>query len=173
MRRPITIDRIELSGFRAYLCPQTFNFRLGKNPLSMAVFAPNGTGKSSLAYSFEYYIAKDLTLKRFGKKASARGGTAAMEHVDAKKKGITPKVHFWFSQGSEKFDDSRQVPGPPPEAARRVLQHIGVEPVIRGHDLRWFTESASPGERYVDLARWFSLDPLLDIQKNCGLCAEK
>ena len=88
-----------------------------------------------------------------------------MEHVDAEKEGIAPKVHFWFRQGSEKFDDSRQVPGLPPEAARRVIPHIKVEPVIRGHDLRKFTESASPGERYKDLARWFSLGSLPDIQK--------
>ena len=64
MIQPITVDSLELRGFRAYLQPQTFNFRPNKKPLSMAVFAPNGVGKSSLVDSFEYYFSEEPTLER-------------------------------------------------------------------------------------------------------------
>ena len=132
----------------------------------MAVFAPNGVGKSSLVDSFEYYFSEEPTLERLGGKASTRAGPTAMEHVDAKKVQITPEVHFWFRQGDVRFDDSRPVPGPLARAARRVIPHIRVPLVIRGYDLRRFAESDTPGARYRDLAKWFSLDPLLNIQDN-------
>ena len=86
--------------------------------------------------------------------------------MDAKKEQIAPEVHFWFRQGNVKFDDSRPVPGPLASAANTVIPYIRAPMVIRGYDLRRFAESNTPGDRYRDLARWFYLDPLLNIQDN-------
>ena len=44
----INIERLKVEGFRAYLQPQTISLSRGAVPLSLAVFAPNAGGKSSL-----------------------------------------------------------------------------------------------------------------------------
>ena len=66
----ITIEKIELQGFRIYLKQQTFNFKHGNNPASLAIFAPNARGKSSLIDAFEYYLSENGTLERLGERAS-------------------------------------------------------------------------------------------------------
>ena len=170
MSPSITIEKFKLEGFRAYLQPQTISLRSGKTPLSLAIFAPNARGKSSLVDSFEYYFSEEGTLKRLGKRsAQTHAGPVAMEHVDAKKEGITPTVHFWFRQGMDKFDESRPISTPLAGAARKVLQCTKVPFVIHGYELREFVEGRTPGDQYKDLAAWFGLDPLLTIQRNLRL----
>lgn len=165
----ITIDKIRLEGFRAYLRPQTLSFRGGKNASSLAVFAPNGRGKSGLVDSFEYYFSMDGTLKRLGRRsAQTNAGPVAMGHVDAEEANITPTIHFWFRQGEEKFDDARTISGSLPTSAERVLSHVKVPFIIRGHELRRFVEGKTPADQYVELASWLALDPLLAIQNNLG-----
>ena len=163
----MTIEKIELQGFRAYLQPQTFKLASGKTPLSMAIFGPNAKGKSSLVDSFEYYFSEDATLKRLGKRAvQTYAGPTAIAHVGAQEEGIESSVHFWFSRQGEKFDAARPFPGPIPGAAKQVISNIKVPFVIRGHELRSFVEETTPGEQYKELANWFGLDPLLRIQQN-------
>ena len=86
MTKPsVMIEKLELQGFRAYLKPQTLTLASGKTPLSLAIFAPNAKGKSSLVDSFEYYFSEDATLKRLGKRASqTHAGPTAIAHVEAK-----------------------------------------------------------------------------------------
>lgn len=164
---PITIEHFKVEGFRAYLQPQTVSLCRGSTPLSLALFAPNAGGKSSLVDSFEFYFSEDATLKRLGKRSvQSRAGPLAMGHVDAGEKGLTPSVHFWFRQGQDKFDDSRSTSNPLPNAAKRVLSGTNVPFVIRGYELRGFVEETTPGDRYKDLAAWFALDPLIAIQQN-------
>ena len=163
----ITIEKIELQGFRIYLKQQTFNFKHGNNSASLAIFAPNARGKSSLIDAFEYYLSENGTLERLGERASqTHAGPGALVHADAQKSGIVPFVHFWFKHAGGKFDDNRPVPSQIPEAAKRINSCISVQPIIRGHELRSFVEEKTPEKRYRDLAAWFAFDSLLTIQKN-------
>lgn len=170
MTNPVTIERFRLEGFRAYLQPQAFPLCRGRMPLSLAVLAPNAKGKSSLVDAFEFYFSDDGTLVRLGKRAAERNaGRVALEHVNAQAKGVAREVHFSFCQGAEKFDDKRVVVpqgSPLPMAAQRVLENCALPFVIRGHELRAFVEQQTSEERYKEIAAWFGLDPLLDIQKS-------
>ena len=74
MTTPIKIESLEIQGFRAYLSPQSIPFRRGNTPISIAVFAPNAKGKSSLVDSLEYYFSEDATLERLGKSRVSGGG---------------------------------------------------------------------------------------------------
>ena len=168
MTKPsVTIEKIELQGFRAYLQPQIFTLSSGKTPLSLAVFGPNAKGKSSLVDSFEYYFSEDATLKRLGKRAAqTHAGRTAIKHVEAQDEGIGSSVHFWFNRNGERFDAARPAAASIPEAAKRILSTIKIPFVIRGHELRNFVEQTTPGEQYKELVNWFGLDPLLSIQQN-------
>ena len=168
MNTPITIDSFEVQEFRAYLKPQTFSLRNGNRPMSLAIFAPNAKGKSSLVDAFEYYFSEDATLQRLGLRASqSQTGPAALEHVRAREHGVTPEVAFRFTQGVNTLSDTRRIVSgrPIPESAGIVLAATKVPFVIHGYELRGFVD-ATAETRYRELASWFSLDPLLAIQRN-------
>ena len=165
MTGQITIEKLELTGFRAYLESQTFPLRRRNTPLSLAIFAPNGLGKSSLVDSLEYYFSKEGTLKRLGLNSSlTQAGIKAIRHVDAEKNKVKTSVHIWFSQGNDKFDDPRPISAPFTDAARRVLSLTKVPFVIRGYELRKFIDGTKPIDRYRELVAWLALDPLLAVQ---------
>jgi hypothetical protein len=170
MAQRITIESIQLTGFRAYLKEQAISLSRGGQPLSLAILGPNAKGKSSLIDAIEFYFSPDATLERVGKRAADRNaGRAAIEHIDAESKGITPAVQISFRQGNDKFGDIRpvtQAGTPPPQAATRVLADCPLPFVIRGHQLRGFVELQTPEERYKEIVAWFGLQPLLTIQKN-------
>lgn len=170
MTKPITIEALDLKGFRAYLNPQSFPFRRGKTPVSLAVLAPNAKGKSSLVDAFEFYFSEDATLERLGIRAAERNaGRTALEHVDAKKKNVSPAVEFSFRRGSDKFGDSRAVTAQGTDrtaAATRVLNECVVPFIIRGYELRGFVENQTSEKRYEEIVAWFGLQPLLTIQRN-------
>ena len=168
MTNPITIESFEVAGFRAYLEPQTFALNTSKRRKSLVVYAPNATGKSSLVDAFEFYFSKRGSLERLGqRKSQTQAGPTAMEHVGAKSKAITGRVGFKFKHGSDLFEDDRTLVSPAerPDAAQRVIDATKVRFVIRGYDLRRFVE-ASAEDRYSEMAQWFALDPLVNIQKN-------
>lgn len=166
----INIEKLRLEGFRAYLQAQSFDFYRGTAPISLAVFAPNAKGKSSLVDAFEFYFSAEATLGRLGKQAKERNaGRVAMEHFEAKQQGVEPGVHFWLREGKEKFDDRRAVisqGSPLTSAAQRVLANRPIPFVIRGYELRGFVEQQTSEDRYKEISVWFGLDPLLNIQKN-------
>ena len=170
MAPPITIEALKLEGFRAYLQPQTIQLYRGKTPLSLAIFAPNAKGKSSLVDAVEFYFSEDATLRRLGKRAAQRhAGPGAMEHVDAQSCGVNPTVHLWFRKGQDKFDEARPVTATAtalPGAAQRVLAGTALPFIIRGHELRSFVEEETPEDRYKEIAAWFALHPLVTIQQN-------
>ena len=170
MAKPITIEGLRLTGFRAYLQPQSFSLCRGDMPLSLAVFAPNAKGKSSLVDAFEFYFSPDATLSRLGIRAAERNaGRAALEHVDAQAKGVTPAIEFSFREGADKFGDSRAVTqygSPLPAAADRVRPCCVVPFIIRGYELRAFVGDQTPEKRYEEIVAWFGLLPLLTIQRN-------
>ncbi len=170
MPNPIWIEKINLQGFRAYLQPQGFKLKNRQGPVSIAIFAPNAKGKSSLVDAVEFFFSEHGTLERLGRReAQTHAGPAALAHVDAEEAGIAPAVHLWFARGSEHFDESRAASHQQsslPSAAYRVLQSIKVPFVIRGHDLRHFAEKLTPEQRYEEAAEWLGLAPLVEIQKN-------
>jgi len=167
---PVTIEALHLKGFRAYLRPQSFDFCRGNTPLSLAVFAPNARGKSSLIDAFEFYFSEHATLERLGIRAAERNaGRAALEHVEAQAKGVSPAVEFSFRQGGDQFGDSRPVTSqgaPRTAAANRVLANCRLPFIIRGYQLRGFVEDETSEQRYEEIVAWFGLQPLLTIQRN-------
>ena len=167
MTEPITIEKIELSGFRAYLEPKVFPLRDKHGSLSLAVFAPNGKGKSSLVDSLEYYFDKNGTLEILGRNSTGtKGGINALRNVDAEKYRKDTYVHIWFEQGREKFDDRRPISAPLTKSARRVMDLAKVQFVIRGHKLRWFVDGTKQVDRYKELVAWLELDPLFGVQES-------
>lgn len=170
MTAPITIETVTLRGFRAYLRPQSFDLRRRKTPLSLAVFAPNAKGKSSLIDALEFYFSENATLERLGIRSAERNaGRAALEHVEAQSKGVGPAVELSFRQGAETFGDIRSVTqqGTARTAAGdRVLAARALPFIIRGYELRGFVEDQTSEKRYEEIVAWFGLQPLLAVQRN-------
>lgn len=167
MMTPITIESIKVQGFRAYLKPQSFFLRDGKRMKSLALFASNAKGKSSLVDAVEYYFSEDATLQRLGQRASqSQAGPAALEHIEARAYGVDSQVVLKFRQGVETFGDTRSISDGKdiPSAAGRVLSATRVPFVIHGYELRGFVE-ATAEQRYQEIAAWFSLEPFLDLQR--------
>ncbi len=67
----ITIERLTIAGFRAYLHEQEVTLRQHATPKSLAVFAPNAKGKSSLVDALEFFFSEDGTLERLGQRFAA------------------------------------------------------------------------------------------------------
>src|SRR3546814_13300519 len=92
-----------LSGFRAYLTPKTFDFT--KKPC-LAIYAPNGKGKSSVIDALEFVFSKDGTLDRLGQKAiHNQAGQLALVHNMAADSGSDAIV------GREKVGSGKSVEG--------------------------------------------------------------
>ena len=152
MTTPISIESLDIQGFRAYLRYQAFFFCQGNKPSNLAIFAPNAKGKSSLVDAFEYYFSPDATLARLGRRAAqAQAGPAALEHFSANDYGLDAYVHFKFRQGTERFDDVRRINDgkDAPAAAQRVLAATAVPFIIHGYELRGFVD-ASAEDRYLN-----------------------
>ena len=162
----IIIKTIELQGFRAFLRPQTFEF--GVPGKSLAVFAPNARGKSSLVDGPEFFLSAEGTLARLGKnKTGNQAGREALQHVEATAKGITSQVALTFHDGSAQFGDTRPVVSQNyarPASAERVVAALRVPVLIRGFELRRFVEDQTAEQRYEEVARWFSLSRLVNLQ---------
>ena len=166
MTDPITIEKIELAGFRAFLAPQTISLHNGKQA-SVAIFGRNSTGKSSLVDSLEYYFSEKGTLSILGKKKTeSQAGPMAIRHLEAKKANVNTYVRIWFKQGADEFGDLHPFPAPLTKAAERVLRHTKVPFIIRENDLNRFVLATKPNERYTELAGWLRMEALLKIQDN-------
>ena len=90
----ITIEEISITGFRAYLANQTIKLRDGKIVRSLAVYAPNAKGKSSLVDAIDFYLSNEGTLARLGlRRSGTHAGPQALEHVKARQKGQIGRAH--------------------------------------------------------------------------------
>ena len=167
MADPYFLHSLELAGFRAYLEPKTFDFSKKR---CLALFAPNGTGKSSLIDALEFILSKDGTLARLGQRAvNNHAGPGALAHCLAEEAKIPPTVTISVVSGNDYSSGSRMAKG-----VRRALPAVGeklntcfaVSPIIRGHELRTFVEVHTPEKRYADVANWLQLGPLVEVQKN-------
>ncbi|MCJ2131430.1 AAA family ATPase [Methylobacterium sp. E-045] len=167
MADPYYFHSLSLAGFRAYLHPKTFDFSKKK---CLAIFAPNGSGKSSLIDALEFMFSKDGTLERLGQRTvNTKAGPAALAHNLTEEAKIAPTVTIDMIAGKEITNGSRAAAGPKraiPAVATLVNACFAVQPIIRGHALRTFVEVHTPEDRYADVANWLQLSPLVEVQKN-------
>jgi predicted ATPase len=92
MADPTLFCSLTLEGFRAYLQPKTFD--LSKKPC-LAIFAPNGLGKSSVIDALEFLFSEHGTLERLGQRTlNNQAGPPALAHNGAQAAGIAPMVKF-------------------------------------------------------------------------------
>lgn len=170
MADPTLFNSLTLEGFRAYLQPKTFDF--SKKPC-LAIFAPNGLGKSSVIDALEFLFSEHGTLERLGQRTlNNQAGPPALMHSGAQAAGIAPVVKFTTITGKSTAEGSRAAVGNPrPIHAAATAMKAGfvVPPIIRGYTLRTFVESHSPENRYSDVADWLQLSPLVEVQKNLRL----
>jgi DNA repair exonuclease SbcCD ATPase subunit len=161
------LEELQLSGFRAYLVPKTFEFASKR---CLAVFAPNASGKSSIIDALEFMFSSDGTLERLGMRTiHNQAGAAALVHNLAEEKYIESFVLMRFKRGTLKSEARRNASGATrerPIEAVALNACFTVNPIIRGHALRGFVEKQTSEERYEAVARWLQLGPLVDIQRN-------
>ncbi len=167
MADPYFLQSLGLVGFRAYLQPKTFDFSKKR---CLAIFAPNGSGKSSVIDALEFMFSKDGTLERLGQRAiNNQAGPVALAHNLAEEAKIAPAVTIGVVSGKDAANGSRSATGakrPIPAVATTVNACFAVPPIIRGHALRTFVEIHTPEQRYADVANWLQLGPLVEVQKN-------
>ncbi|MEO1089001.1 MAG: AAA family ATPase [Pseudomonadota bacterium] len=170
MADPTFLHSLTLEGFRAYLQPQTFDF--GKKRC-LAIFAPNGSGKSSLIDALEFLFSEQGTLERLGQRTlNNQAGPQALAHNGAQAAGILPMVKFATKTGKVIAEGSRAASGNQrkmPSTATAMNASFAADPIIRGHTLRTFVENQSPETRYSDVASWLQLAPLVEVQRNLRL----
>ena len=167
MVEPYFLQSLTLAGFRAYLKPKIFDF---KTKRCLAIFAPNGRGKSSVIDALEFMFSRDGTLERLGQRAiNNQAGPVALAHNLAESANEEAAVTIKVVSGSYLAEGSRSAIGtrqPMPEVANKLNACFAVSPIIRGHTLRTFVEIQSPEQRYADVANWLKLGPLVEVQKN-------
>lgn len=170
MADPYFLQSLGLSGFRAYLEPKTFDFNKKR---CLAIFAPNGSGKSSVIDALEFMFSEDGTLERLGQRAiNNQAGPVALAHNLAEEAKIASVVTIGVISGKDVTDGSRSATGakrPMPTVATTLKACFAVPPIIRGHALRTFVETHKPEQRYADVANWLQLGPLVEVQKNIRL----
>jgi DNA repair exonuclease SbcCD ATPase subunit len=170
---PITIRSLTLIGFRAYLASKLFDF--SKKP-SLAVFAPNGMGKSGLVDALEFLFSKDGTIKRLGLRAvNNQAGVTALAHDLAAEKSKPSEVRFELNQDTKLYEGSRSTSGERtrPAEVEGLVACLKVDPIIRGYALRHFVENQTPEERYAEVAQWLQLMPLVEVQRNLRLLRQQ
>lgn len=170
MADPTLFHSLTIEGFRAYLQPKTFDF--SKKP-SLAIFAPNGLGKSSVIDALEFLFSEHGTLDRLGQRTlNNQAGPSALAHYGAHAAGIAPVVKFTTIAGKVKTEGNRTAVGnlrPIHAAATAMKAGFVVAPIIRGHTLRTFVEEQKAETRYSDVVSWLQLSPLVEVQKNLRL----
>lgn len=170
MADPTLLHSLTLEGFRAYLQSKTFDF--SKKPC-LAIFAPNGLGKSSLIDALEFLFSEYGTLDRLGQRTlNNQAGPSALAHNGAQAAGIAPVVKFSTITSRVIADGSRTAAGnqrPIHAAAAAMKAGFVVAPIIRGYTLRTFVEEHKAENRYSDVVSWLQLSPLVEVQKNLRL----
>ncbi|WP_245416673.1 AAA family ATPase [Pseudochrobactrum asaccharolyticum] len=170
MADPTLLHSLTLEGFRAYLRSKTFDF--SKKPC-LAIFAPNGLGKSSVIDALEFLFSDNGTLDRLGQRTlNNQAGPAALAQNGAQTVGIAPVIKFSTNTGKVIADGDRKASGnqrPIHAAAAAMKAGFVVAPIIRGYTLRTFVEEHKSENRYSDVVGWLQLSPLVEVQKNLRL----
>jgi len=137
----ITIEKLTIWGFRAFLEGQIFHLTSEGRPQSLAVFAPNARGKSSFVDALEFFFSDQGTLERLGQRRSGtHAGREALAHFKAEERRVESRVAVGFREGSEIFEDVRALGDPdprrPPGAERRSAPRSRNASTARG-SRRW------------------------------------
>ncbi len=160
------IRSLGLSGFRAYLHPTTFSFAQKR---SLAIFARNGTGKSSFVDAFEFLLSSDGTLLRLGlRRINNSAGVEALAHAGAAAESVESFVSIEVVRDGTVVAGIRQATGtsrPRPAIVSELAGALRVTPIIRGYELRDFVEKQSAEERYESVSGWLQLAPLVEAQR--------
>lgn len=139
------IQSLTIAAFRAYLNPKKFDFSKQR---CLAIFAPNGSGKSSIVDALEFMLSKDGTLERLDiRTIHNNAGFVALAHNMAEEVGIEPYVSIDVIQGSEISSGKRLAAGakrPIPQIAATLKNCFATSPIVRGHALRTFVETHTP-----------------------------
>jgi energy-coupling factor transporter ATP-binding protein EcfA2 len=170
---PLMLRSLTLTGFRAYLEPKTFDFSPKPN---LAIFAPNGKGKSGLVDALEFLLSKDGTIKRLGLRAvNNQAGVAALAHDLAAEKKKPSEVRIALKRDNKTYDGTRSVSGnrARPDALDPLVKTLRADPIIRGYTLRQFVEDQSPEDRYTEVGNWLRFSPLVEVQKNLRLLRQQ
>ena len=160
MTEPFIIEQVDLRGFRGFLKLQSILIRK-KHQSSLAIFAHNGAGKSSLVDALEYYFKEGkATIERLGTNTTGtHAGRKYVSHVSADRNDMM--VNIRFKHGNDTFEGSR-TGDPLPDAAKQICPLIKVPFIIRDYELREFVQK----NQYQKLIEWFNLKPLGTIQEN-------
>lgn len=163
----LPLRTLVLSGFRAYLQPVAFD--LAGKPC-LAVFAPNGSGKSSLVDSFEFFLSDDGTLERLGlRRVNNQAGTEALVHRSASDAGVESFVELTAHINGAESTGKRLASGSKrtrPAVSKQIAEALIADPIVRGHKLRSFVETETPEQRYESVSRWLRLTPLVAAQRH-------
>jgi len=160
---------IQIQGVKGVLDQSgVFNLRDGK---SIAIFAPNGCGKSGYADAIEYLFSLDGEVQHLGKGGadSELGGKHALCHVLSEEKNITPTISALLRNTSTRdvVKVSREVNtgrnDPLPIELKLIIRTSPAYRILRQHDLRQFVVYRTPREKYSDLSRWLGLERLENI----------
>lgn len=144
-----------------------FDFKYGK---SLAIYAPNGCGKSGYADAIEYLFSKDGAVEHLGEGPadSEQGGKHAIPHVLAKELGVTPAVAITLREASGQLVQATRLVNtgrsdPLPPELVPLLALAPAHRVLRQHDLRRFVVDLTPRSKYTELARWIGIERLEQV----------
>lgn len=163
------ISKLNINGVKGVLNKSgDFNF---KNGQSIAIFAPNGCGKSGYADALEYLFSLEGYVEHLGKghASSEHGGKHALPHVLAVKLEIPSEISVTLKNNELRQEISliRSVKtgnsDPIPSELKEVVTNSPAHRVLRQHDLRRFVVDMTPGEKYTEISRWLGLEHLEEI----------
>ncbi len=160
------ITQINIEGVKGVLNKSgDFAFKEGK---SIAIFAPNGCGKSGYADAIEYLFSLDGSVDHLGKgdENSERGGKHALPHVLAEDLEIPPTISVTLKNNELRTEISVTRPvntGRNDDIPSELVEVIAKSPahrVLRQHDLRRFVVDMNPRDKYSEISRWLGLEHL-------------
>lgn len=135
---------------------------------SIAIYAPNGCGKSGYADALEYLFSLDGAVEHLGQGSedSERGGKHALPHVLAQQTRIDPQVSITLRNidSNRLIEVKRPVKtgrnDPVPADLAPLIHAAPAHRILRQHDLRRFVVEMAPHEKYSELSRWLGLERL-------------
>jgi ABC-type cobalamin/Fe3+-siderophores transport system ATPase subunit len=160
------ITRLSIVGIKGVL-DRAGDFDLAKGQC-LALYAPNGCGKSGYADAIEYLFSTDGTVAHLGKGSadSECGGKHAIPHVLATDKGIVPGVSLTL----RKYEPASTVQiartvrtgraDDIPVELAKIIRTAPAHRVLRQHDLRRFVVEMGPRDKYTELSRWLGQEHL-------------
>ncbi len=166
------VTQLNIQGVKGVLNKSgDFNFEEGK---SIAIFAPNGCGKSGYADAIEYLFSLDGSVEHLGKGSadSERGGKHAIPHVLADELNIPSDITVTLknSELRKEVTVTRQIKtgrsDPIPSELSEVIAKSPAQRVLRQHDLRRFVVDMDPRDKYSEISRWLGLEHLEEVLKH-------